>query len=57
MVAISYYALSLVGYLLYPVADFLGMSKGMLTALAVAPVVLAVWVMVHRIRHRVERQG
>ncbi|MEB3420839.1 DUF3422 domain-containing protein [Salipiger marinus] len=57
VVAISYYALSLVGYLLYPVADFLGMSKGMLTALAVAPVVLAVWVMVHRIRHRVERQG
>ncbi|MBP0481061.1 DUF3422 family protein [Sagittula salina] len=51
VVAISYYAVSLVGYLLYPVADMFGMSKGMLTALAVLPVVLGVWLMIRSIRN------
>ena len=57
VVAISYYAVSLVSYLLYPMAAPLGLSKGMLTALAVLPVVLLVWLMVRRIRHAVEDHG
>lgn len=54
VVAISYYAVSLAGYLLYPVAAAAGLSKGMLTALVTLPVVLAVWLMIRRIRHHVE---
>ncbi|MDO6587879.1 DUF3422 domain-containing protein [Salipiger sp. 1_MG-2023] len=57
VVAISYYAVSLVGYLLYPLADVIGVSKGMLTALAVPPVVLAVWLGLRRIRSAVEKDG
>ncbi|WP_418591818.1 DUF3422 family protein [Ponticoccus sp. (in: a-proteobacteria)] len=57
VVAISYYAVSLVGYLMYPVAELLGLSKGTMTALMVAPVVLAVWLMIRRIRHHVEDAG
>ncbi|MBE9635679.1 DUF3422 family protein [Salipiger mangrovisoli] len=53
VVAISYYAVSLVGYLLYPVADVVGISKGALTALAVIPVALLVWFGIRRIRHSV----
>lgn len=52
VVAISYYAVSLAGYLLYPLADQLGTSPKMLTALVTVPVVLAVWWMVHRIRNK-----
>ena len=54
VVAISYYAVSLVGYLLYPLAAPLDLSKGMLMALATPPVVAAVWWMVHRIRKRMD---
>ncbi|WP_226621707.1 DUF3422 family protein [Alloyangia pacifica] len=53
VVAISYYAVSLVGYLLYPVAAAVGVSKGTLTALAVIPVALLVWFGIRRIRHAV----
>ncbi|WP_425070711.1 DUF3422 family protein [Sagittula sp. S175] len=51
VVAISYYAVSLAAYALYPLADVIGLSKGMLTALVVPPVVLAVWLMIRRIRN------
>lgn len=51
VVAISYYALSLVGYVLYPLAEVIGVSKGTLTALAAIPVVLVVWLMIRRIRN------
>ncbi|WP_300016653.1 DUF3422 family protein [uncultured Roseobacter sp.] len=54
VVAISYYAVSLVGYLLYPLTQATGLSKGMLTALATVPVVLLVWWMVRRLRKSVE---
>ncbi|MAU45677.1 MAG: hypothetical protein CMP09_12795 [Yangia sp.] len=57
VVAISYYAVSLVGYLLYPLAGAVGMSKGLLTALAVPPVVLAVWLGLRRIRRSVTKEG
>ncbi len=53
VVAISYYAVSLVSYLLYPLTSA-GISKGMLTALVTVPVILAVWVGVRRIRRRLE---
>ncbi|GAA6161274.1 DUF3422 domain-containing protein [Ruegeria sp. HU-ET01832] len=53
VVAISYYAVSLASYLLYPLTKA-GISKGMLTAAVTAPVVLAVWVAVRRIRKRLE---
>jgi uncharacterized membrane-anchored protein len=50
VVAISYYAVSLAGYLLYPLAGPLGVSKEMITAAVALPVVGAVWWMVQRIR-------
>ena len=50
VVAISYYAVSLAAYLAYPFGKALGMSKEMLTAALVLPVVGAVWLMVRRIR-------
>ncbi|MEP5730146.1 MAG: DUF3422 domain-containing protein [Sulfitobacter sp.] len=50
VVAISYYAVSLAGYLLYPVAVALDISKGMTLAAVTVPVVTAVWLMVRRLR-------
>ncbi|SNS68406.1 DUF3422 family protein [Antarctobacter heliothermus] len=57
VVAISYYAVSLAGYLLYPVGEILGISKGMLTALVTLPVVAVVFLMIRRIRHHAEGEG
>ncbi|NNK17121.1 MAG: DUF3422 family protein, partial [Sulfitobacter sp.] len=54
VVAISYYAVSLAGYLLYPAAEVLGASKGLLTALITLPVVAAVWLMVRRLRKHLD---
>ncbi|MEM6939863.1 MAG: DUF3422 domain-containing protein [Pseudomonadota bacterium] len=54
VVAISYYAVSLAGYLLYPVAEAVGLSKGTLQALVAIPVVATVWWMVRRLRQGVE---
>lgn len=51
VVAISYYAVSLVSYLLYPLTGVTGVSKGLLTAGATLPVVLVVWWMIRRIRN------
>ncbi len=56
IVAISYYAVSLAGYLLYPLGEATGLSKGWLTALAAPPVVLIVWLLIRRLRREVERQ-
>ena len=53
VVAISYYAVSLVSYLLYPLTKA-GISKGMLTAAVTIPVVLGVWMAVRQIRKRLE---
>ena len=53
VVAISYYAVSLAGYLLYPLAGALEISKGTLTALITLPVVAIVWWLIRRIRARV----
>lgn len=54
VVAISYYAVSLVGYALYPVAEATGLSKGLMTAFITLPVVLVVWMTIRRIHHSVE---
>ncbi len=54
VVAISYYAISLVGYLAYPLAQATGLSKPMLLALATLPVVAAVWWMIRRLRAKVK---
>ncbi len=51
VVAISYYAVSLVSYLAAPLAKAAGWSKEGLTAALVLPVVLLVWLMVRRIRN------
>ena len=53
VVAISYYAVSLAGYLLYPLAGPIGISKGTLTAAVTLPVVALVWWMVRRIRKKI----
>ncbi|MEE4118173.1 MAG: DUF3422 domain-containing protein, partial [Paracoccaceae bacterium] len=54
VVAISYYAVNLAAYLVYPVTSPLGLSEGLATALLTPPVVLGVWLMVQRIRRHLE---
>ena len=56
VVAISYYAVSLVGYLLYPLAEAFDLSQGMLKAIVSLPVVGLVWWMIRRIHHRIASQ-
>jgi uncharacterized membrane-anchored protein len=53
VVAISYYAVSLAGYLLYPMAEVLDVSKEMVTAAVTVPVVALVWWLVQRIRKKI----
>jgi uncharacterized membrane-anchored protein len=55
VVAISYYALQLVGAFLYPLGVQVGWTKEMVMAVVVVPVVLLVWWAVRRIRKRIER--
>ena len=55
VVAISYYAVNLVVYLIAPLAEPLGMTKTGLTAMAVIPVAVAVWLTVHSIRKSMEK--
>lgn len=50
VVAISYYAVSLAAYATYPLAKLAHLSKEMLTALLVPPVIGGVWLMIRRIR-------
>ncbi|PWR00810.1 DUF3422 domain-containing protein [Meridianimarinicoccus roseus] len=54
VVAISYYAVSLVLYVAAPLSGLLDLSKTMLGALVAPPVVIAVWYMVGRIRKAME---
>jgi uncharacterized membrane-anchored protein len=53
VVAVSYYAINLLTYLLGPVAKHYGVDKLTLAALAVLPVMGLVWMMVRRIKARV----
>lgn len=50
VVAISYYAVSLMAYALYPVAGLLGLSKAEMTALITVPVVGLVWWSLRRLQ-------
>ena len=53
VVAISYYAVSLASYVLYPLTELTGLSKGLLTAAVTLPVVGLVWWAVRRVRKRI----
>lgn len=50
IVAISYYAVSLAGYVAYPLASAMGLSKEMMMVGLTPVVVFLVWIMVRRIR-------
>ena len=54
VVAVSYYAVSLASYLIYPASEPLGLSKGILTALITLPVVISVWWFLRRMRRESE---
>jgi uncharacterized membrane-anchored protein len=56
VVAISYYAVSLLAYLLEPVAARLEIDKDWTKAALVVPVVLAVWLMGRMVRRRLIRK-
>ncbi|TLP45544.1 DUF3422 domain-containing protein [Cohaesibacter sp. CAU 1516] len=56
VVAISYYAVSLLSYLLAPLTKMLPVSKTMLSAALVIPVVLLVWTGMHRLKKRLIRE-
>ncbi|GAA3870838.1 DUF3422 domain-containing protein [Celeribacter arenosi] len=50
VVAISYYAVGLAGYVLYPLAEPLGISKGLALAVITPLVVLGVWLSLRRLK-------
>ncbi|MBT8426092.1 MAG: DUF3422 domain-containing protein, partial [Silicimonas sp.] len=50
VVAISYYAVNLASYLAYPLTESAGIGKGATTAILTPVIILAVWLMVRRIR-------
>ncbi|WP_050528757.1 DUF3422 family protein [Pseudorhodobacter aquimaris] len=52
VVAISYYAVNLLAYIVYPLTESAGLSKGMTLALLAPLVILGVWGMVRRIRKK-----
>ncbi|MCQ0969979.1 DUF3422 domain-containing protein [Paracoccus sp. TK19116] len=52
VVAISYYAVGLLSYALYPLSHTVGIDKAMLTALVTPLAVLGVWWALRRIRRR-----
>jgi uncharacterized membrane-anchored protein len=54
VVAISYYAVSLAGYVAYPFATRLGLSKDVMMLGLTPLVILGVWAMVRRLRHHFE---
>ena len=54
VVAISYYAVGLSGYLLAPAAHVAGVDKGWLTAMLVPVIVLSVWAGMRRVRRRLQ---
>jgi uncharacterized membrane-anchored protein len=52
--AISYYAVNLLSYVVYPVAEPLGISKGLTMTILTPLVLVGVWLAVRRIRRSVE---
>ena len=56
VVAISYYGVNLVANVLAPMSEPLGLGRGLLLALVTPPVVVAVWLLVRRIRKLLIRE-
>lgn len=56
VVAISYYAVSLAGYLIAPFGAMMGLTKETVIAASTVPVVLLVWAFVRRIRRGLHRK-
>lgn len=56
VVAISYYAVNLLAYLLYPVAASFAIEKKILLSLLIIPVLLSVIMMTKKIKKRLHRQ-
>jgi uncharacterized membrane-anchored protein len=56
VVAISYYAVSLLTYLLAPLTKVLPISKTVLAAMLVLPVAGFVWVSMHRLKEKLIRK-
>lgn len=52
VVAISYYAVSLASYALYPLAEATGLAKGWLTAAITLPVAGLVWWLIRRVQRK-----
>ena len=50
VVAISYYAVSLMSYAVYPLAEAMDISRGSMTAALILPVMLLVWWLVRRVQ-------
>ena len=50
VVAVSYYAVSLLSYTAYPLTEAVHLSKGMAMALLTPLVVAAVWLLLRRIK-------
>ena len=53
VVAISYYAVSLAAYMIYPLLEPTGLTRGYGTAIITPIVVLIVWLLVRRIRNSI----
>jgi uncharacterized membrane-anchored protein len=53
VVAISYYAVSLISYLGFPFVETLGISKAHFTAIITLPVIVLVWISIKQIRSKV----
>ena len=56
VVAISYYAVSLLTYLLAPFAKIIHMDKTLMVAVLVVPVVAFIWLSMHKIKKRLIRK-
>jgi uncharacterized membrane-anchored protein len=54
VVAISYYAVSLAAYLLYPAAEMAQISRGVVTAGVTLPIVGIVWWAIRQVRKRLD---
>ncbi|MCV6548154.1 MAG: DUF3422 domain-containing protein [Cohaesibacter sp.] len=57
VVAISYYAVSLLTYLLAPITKVMPINKTILAALLVIPVVTLVWISMHRLKEKLIRKN
>ena len=57
VVAVSYYAVNLMAYLVYPLTEPLGVAKGTATAVLTPLVVVAVFMAIRRIRDKMEGSG